>query len=226
MSEIPDLCTEFDWRVYDTPTLAGLAPLIPLPLIDWIFEEYFRRRIPRSIARHRNIELPPETVRILNREQGCVSACLSLPIEIIFELIKRTLKKILYFLSIKTATDRISRYWHRAFLIDCMILQGHLNDPESARLARQAMDRALDEVSTSPMLSVARRVVSNTRHAFRTLRRARRGEEDEEIREKRSIIQRHWDEFQDHLTTLASRYHAYYKALRTQAPDEDAKAQL
>jgi len=220
MNKVPKPCTDFDWAVYDTPTLAGLAPLIPFPLVDWIFEEYFRRRIPRSIARHRRTELPPEAVRILNREQGCASACLSLPIEIVVELIKRTLKKIFYFLSVKTATDRISRYWHRAFLIDCMILQGHLADAESARIARQAMNRALDEVSTSPMLSVARRVVSNTRHAFRILRRARRGKEDEEIREKRSIIRRHWDEFRDHLTALASRYHTYYKTLSAQAHDE------
>jgi hypothetical protein len=215
MNEIPTPCTDFDWGVYDTPTLAGLAPLIPIPLVDWVFEEYFRRRIPRSIARHRGVELPPETIRELNRGEGCASACLTLPIEIIVELIKRTLKKIFYFLSVKTATDRISRYWHRAFLIDCSIRQGHLADAESARIAREAMDRALDETSTSPMLGVARRVVSNTKHAFRALRRARRGEEDAEIEEKRSIIGRHWDEFQDHLTDLAAQYDTYYNLLHT-----------
>ncbi len=211
MNEIPTPCTDFDWGVYDTPTLAGLAPLIPIPLVDWVFEEYFRRRIPQSIARHRGVELPLETVRALNRGEGCASACLALPIEIIIELIKRTVKKVFYFLSVKTATDRISRYWHRAFLIDCMLLQGHLADAESARIAREAMDRTLDESSMSPMLSVARRVVSNTKHAFRALRRARRGKEDAEIEEKRSLLRRHWDEFQDHLTDLAARYNAYYR---------------
>jgi Mg2+ and Co2+ transporter CorA len=221
MNEIPESCTDFDWNVYKTPTLAGLSPLIPIPLVDWVFEEYFRRQTPRSIAQHHGKALPPEAARALNQDQGCLAACLSLPVVLLVELIKRTLKKLLYFLSIKTASDRISHYWHRAFLIDCMILQDHLTDATSARIARQAMDRALEETSTSPMLSVARRIVSNTKHVYRMLIKARRGEEDKEVKEKRDIIRRHWDDFQDHLATLASRYNTYYAMLRLQKSDDN-----
>jgi hypothetical protein len=43
---------------------------------------------------------------------------------------------------------------------------------------------------------------------------------DKEVEEKRFIIRRHWDEFQDHLTALASRYNTYYTTLKLQKADE------
>ncbi len=213
MAEVPSPCTDFEWSVYDDATFAGLAALIPIPLVDWFFEEFFRRRMARGIARYRGKELPPEVGAELNRGEGCAQACLSLPVKVAWELVKRTIKKFLYFLSIKSATDRLSYYWHRAFLIDCMLLQGRLDDQPSARIAREAMARTLDATSTSPMLGLARSVVTSTRHVLRTVRKARRGEEDEEIAEKRSLIQRRWDSFRDHLLDVAARYNVHYEAL-------------
>ncbi len=213
MAEVPGPCTDFEWSIYDDATLAGLSALIPIPLVDWFFEEFFRRRMARGIARYRGKPLAPKVGAELNRGKGCVQACLSLPLEVVWELVKRTLKKILYVLSIKSATDKLSDYWHRAFLIDCMVLQGQLDDQASARIARKAMTRTLDETSTSPMLGLARSVVTSTRHVLRTVRKARRGEEAEEIAEQRSLIQRRWDSLRDHLLDVAARYNVHYKAL-------------
>jgi hypothetical protein len=75
------------------------------------------------------------------------------------------------------------------------------------------MARTLDATSTSPMLGLARSVVASSRHVLRTVRKARRGEEDEEIAEKRSLIQRRWDGFRDHLLDVAARYNVHYEAL-------------
>lgn len=209
-------CIEFDWQVYDDATYAGLSMLIPIPLVDWVFEQFFRRRMPGAIARHRGRQLSPGVAEELNRSaDGCRDTCLFLPLLILRELIKRLFQKLLYFLAIKAATDSLSHYWHRAFLIDCMLLEGHLTDRESAAIARRAMDRTLEETETSPLLGLARNVVSSTRHVLRTLRRARRREEDEEIAHKRSLIRRNWDEFQNYLVDLAARYDAHYEALQS-----------
>jgi hypothetical protein len=226
MNEIPEPCLEFDWRVYDNATFAGLAPLIPIPVVDWAFEEFFRRRIARGIARHRGAPLSPEVISELNRTGGCAAACLALPVKLLWELVKGTLHTILYFLSIKAATDRLSRYWHYAFLVDCTLRQGHLDDVRSARLARRAMTLSLSEASTSPMIGLARAVVANNRDVLRTLRRALKNEDDETIAEKRSILQHRWDEFRGHLADIAGRYTDHYAALERAAsqPEEGSSS--
>jgi hypothetical protein len=44
---------------------------------------------------------------------------------------------------------------------------------------------------------------------------------DKEVEEKRFIIRRHWDQFQDHLTALASSYNTHYTMLTLQEADEN-----
>ena len=95
-----------------------------------------------------------------------------------------------------------------------MVRQGHLDNLESARLARRALEQTLRETSTSPMMGLARGVVASSHHVLRMLRRAQRDEEDEEIAEKRSMLQQRWDELRDHLIELATRYDTHYTALR------------
>ena len=38
----PQPNTTFDWLIYADATFAGLSVLIPIPIIDWIFENIFR----------------------------------------------------------------------------------------------------------------------------------------------------------------------------------------
>jgi hypothetical protein len=223
MNSVPQPCLDFEWRVYDDATFAGLAPLIPIPLVDWFFERFFRRRIVRRIARYRGRPLSPAVIAELNRTGGCLATLLAFPVALIWRFVKSLLHTILYFLSIKSATDKLSRYWHRAFLIDCMLQQGHLDDLESARLARRALERTLTETSTSPMMGLARGVVASSHHVLRTLWRARRNEEDQEIAEKRSMLQQRWDELHDHLIGLATRYDTHYAALRRAARESGEK---
>ena len=213
MNEIPKPCLDFDWRVYDDATFAGLSPLIPIPLVDGFFERFFRRRMVRRIARHRGRSLSPPVIAEINRTGGCLATVIGFPVQFIWGLIKGTLHTLLYFLSIKSATDKLSRYWHRAFLLDCMLLNGHLDDLGSARIARRAMQRTLAETSTSPMMGLARSVVANSRDVLRMLRHALRHQEDPAIAEKRSILRQRWDDFRGHLLGLAARYEGHYTAL-------------
>lgn len=215
---IPEPRTGFAWPVYANATFAGLSVLIPVPLVDWVFERFFRLRIPGSIARYRGQPVPAPVIDTLNQSsEGCLGSCLTLPFKAVLILLKRLSRKILYFLTVKEASDQISFYWHRAFLIDYMLLAGHLEDEVSARVAREAMAQVLVDTTTSPLSSLAESMVSGTRHLFRTLRRARRGEEDELVQQKKTFLARRWSEFEGYLQELAARYYQVYQQLRSEA---------
>jgi len=108
--------TAFDWKIYAQATFAGLSPLIPVPILDWIVEEYFRRRMPQAIAHARGYGLSREVVGVLNRGgESCLASCLVFPLRLLVEILKSLSRKLLYVLSIKEASDRISYYWHQDF---------------------------------------------------------------------------------------------------------------
>jgi len=96
MSEEPTLRDEkFDWAIYADATLAGLAILIPIPLLDLLFEWIFKRRMPQAIAKRNGRTLSPETIRQLNRSSFSCLGCLLWPLELVWLLLKRTYRTIL-----------------------------------------------------------------------------------------------------------------------------------
>jgi len=199
--------TSFDWAIYADATFAGLSPLIPIPLVDAAFEWAFKRRIPRALVRRREKLLPTEVFREFNRSyQSPLESCVLLVPRLVIELIKRTSRKILYFLSINEAADRVSYYWHYAFLLDYALQVGWLEDATTTRLARLAMERLLRNVNTSPLRRLAEQVTTGTPHIFRTLRRALRGDEDEVLAEKKSLIARTWASFGEYFAELVVEY--------------------
>lgn len=209
--------TAFTWPVYADATLAGLSVLIPLPLVDWLFERFFRQRMPVSITRYRGRPQPPEIVQALNQSsEGWVGSCLLLPFKALLMLIVRLSRKILYFLTIKEATDQLSYYWHRAFLIDYMLLAGHLDNAESAQIARAAMDQVLAQTGTSPLTTLAQSMVRQAGRLWRSLLRARRGEEDELIHQKKTFLAGRWSNLEPYLEELAGRYYLVYEQLKRQ----------
>jgi hypothetical protein len=205
--------TAFDWTLYADATFAGLSPLIPIPLLDLAFEWFFKRRMLGSISKRRSRRLEPAVYQTMNRGQGCADGCLLWPIKLVFVLLKRISRKLLYFLTIKEATDQLSYYWHRAFLLDYMLALGHLDQVESAEIARQTLDKVLDTPDTSPLHQFAQQIAHGTRHIWRTLRGARRGQEDEEIADKKSRMARAWDDFADYFQEVAIRYEQLYLEL-------------
>ncbi|HEX6387271.1 MAG TPA: hypothetical protein VF177_21605, partial [Anaerolineae bacterium] len=89
--------TKFDWAIYADATFAGLSLLIPVPLLDLAFENYFRRRMIKTIARRRNCKLPPQAVAELNRgDLDCLQSCLAWPVILLYQFLKRLSRKILY----------------------------------------------------------------------------------------------------------------------------------
>jgi len=218
----------FDWGIYVYATCAGLAVLIPIPLLDWLFEEFFRRRIPATIAKRRQQNLNPFIVRELNySEGGCLKSCLWLPFTLLIVLLKKISQKILYFLTIKEAGDKVSHYWHQAFLIDYMLVQGHLADETSARVARLAMEQVLKNITTSPLTQLASQIIQGTRHVGLTLFKFRRGNEDEVMAQTQSNMAASWANYEGYLKTVAALYDQTYQAqllVQAQAAEAGVKS--
>jgi hypothetical protein len=143
----------FDWAIYADATFAGLAALIPLPLVDLYFEWLFKRRMVRAIALRNGRLLNTPTLNELNRNRsGRLRGCLLWPIKLIYTFLKKLSRKILYFLAIKEAVDNLNYYWHRAFLLDYMLRAGYLdNSQEDVVQAAQALHLVLKEIDESPL---------------------------------------------------------------------------
>ncbi|WP_420630611.1 hypothetical protein [Candidatus Leptofilum sp.] len=198
---------KFDWAIYVDATLAGLALLIPIPLVDLLFEWIFKRRMPQAIARRNGRTLPSETVRQINSSQFSCLGCLLWPLELIWLLLKRTYRTILYFLTVKEATDKLSFYWHRAYLLDKMIERGDLDHQEGAALAAQALHQVLDELTTSPLTQLAQEVVANVRHILRSSWRwLRRKQEDEMMARTRSQMALAWRDLSTYFAQVGAQY--------------------
>ena len=207
--------TKFDWSIYADATFAGLSVLLPLPLIDLAFEWFFRRRMPQAIAKRNGRLLSYVIVRDLNRTPLSCSSCLLWPILLIVELLKRTYRTILYFLTVKAASDQLSFYWHRAFLMDYMLLSGHLDDEETAQMSIVAFNQVLADITTSPLTQLAQQIIEGVSHLFRTIIRwATRRQEDLIVQETRSLMARTWGRFSDYFEALALQYDKVYEELQ------------
>jgi hypothetical protein len=212
---VTDPKTAFEPSIYVDATLAGLSVLIPIPLIDWLFETFFERRIPFTIARRRNHKLSPEVISAFRPPQkGWVQSCLGLLLAATVGLIKSLSRKIFYFLTIKEATDKVSYHWRQAFLIDYMLLKGHLDQPETAQLARQAMDQVLKTTPNSVLIPLAHYVVTHARQILRALWKAWRGKADREVEQRREEIDARWHKFREYFQTLATLYDQCYHELK------------
>ena len=221
--------TVFHWGIYADATAAGLSVLIPIPLVDWLFEQFFRRRMPQSIATRRGRQLPKPVIRELNQgDENLFKTCLLLPIQGLFWLLKKISRKILYFLTIKEAIDQVSFYWHQAFLIDYMLMDGHLESEESALAARRAMGRILETTHRSPLRHLARELIESTSHIgrsiFGALRRFRQGKEDSLIEQKKTQMSSQWAEFTDYFENLAALYDQAYEAERQRQRAEEIQS--
>lgn len=212
----PETAVRFDWSLYADATFAGLAVLIPIPLLDLLVEWLFKRRMPAAIARRHDLELDWRVGRELNRGRfGCWPGCLVWPLLLLFEFLKRLYRTVLYFLTIKSATDQLSYYWRRAFLLDHMLQRGDLTDTLGhAAIAARAMDQVLKESTASPLLQLARQVIAGTRHLLRTIWGwLRRRQEDEVVQATRRQMATAWGDFDDYFETIAAQYDRVYAQL-------------
>ncbi len=203
----------FDWRIYADATCAGLSVLIPLPLVDLVFETIFRRRIPGKIAKARESEVEPRTkIQLARPLNGSLSwsGCLAMPFIIVRYVLRRLWRKIIYIFAVKDATTALTEYWHRAFLIDHMVRAGHLAPDVDTGLAIRVYRHVLQEIDPSPLTGLARQTVANARHVLRVLVRARRLGAAEVTKSFGEVFSSHWKVASESLVTTSQRYNARY----------------
>ncbi len=213
-STAPPPSAAFDWALYAEATFAGLSLLIPVPFLDSLFESFFNRRIAAAVARRAGRKLSPGVLAALHRSDGWLAGCLLWPVVLVWSLLKRVSRKLFYFLTINEAADKLSYYWHRAYLLDYMLTVGHLDQPATAELGRVALTRTLNTAGISPLTQLARQVAAAPQHIWRSLRRVRRGQPDAEMQAKRNLMARGWEGFGLYLAGLADHYdQAYAQAI-------------
>lgn len=199
--------TAFDWLLYVDATLAGLSILFPIPLVDVFLEWLFKRRIPQAVARRNGRKLDPETLRLFRQEPWSCAGCLLAPVALVVLFLKRLYRTLLYFLTVKEASDKLSHYWHQAFLIDFMVRRGDLDNAEKARPAIEAMRLVLAQHETSPLNRLALQIVQGMRHVLRSIWRwRRRGQEDAALQQAHQEMEGNWGRFATYLREVAANY--------------------
>lgn len=213
--EQPSPPSRFDWRIYADATSAGLTALIPIPLLDLLFEATFRRRMPRAIARVRGAQLKPrDRIRLARGDGRWLSAegCLTVPVAAGRYLARRLWRKVVYVLAVADAASLTSAYWHRAYLMDHMIRAGHLGTGADSDWAIEVFSRTLREADTSPLVGLAREVIAGSHRIVRLLARARRRDTATETESLGEILRSHWSAARRSLETVALRYNELYVA--------------
>lgn len=207
--------TKFDWAIYADATFAGLSVLIPVPLVDLFFEWLFKRRMAKTIAKRNGRSLSKQAFAELNRWRfGCWSGCLVWPVMLVLEFLKRLYRTVLYFLTVKSATDRLSYHWHCAFLLDFMVRRGDLDDIGQATIAADALNRVLAETTTSPLIQLAQQIINGVSHIFQTIWKwVRRHQEDEVVEGTRAQMERSWADFSAYFEEIGVRYVETYEAI-------------
>jgi len=206
---------QYDWRIFSDATCAGLSVLIPLPLVDIVFETIFRRRIPATIAKIRRREMASEVRRKLGRGLDgplSLSGCLAIGLAAVKYVLRRIWRKVIYIFAVKDSTTALTEYWHRAFLIDHMVRAGHLDPGADTDLALEVSTGVLRDIDPGPLMGLARQTVANAHQVFRLLVRARRLGAAEVTRSLGEVFLSHWKVAEDSMEATADRYNRRYAA--------------
>jgi hypothetical protein len=152
-------------RILQHSVLSALALLIPVPFVDDMVVDYFRRRLVRRLGEERGMAIPEEDVRTLadDESKGCLPGCLG---AVVLYPIKKIFRQIFFFLEWKRATDIVSTVYHRGVLLDWAMEQGRLG-PKSAAEVRAAIDAVLAETPVGPVEMAVRGVFNQSKSVLK-----------------------------------------------------------
>lgn len=150
--------------------LTGLTPLIPVPLVDDLFYNYFLRSLVQKLAANRGKSLGSNEIGILISQpgRGCALGCLG---TIFLYPFKKILRKIFYFLELKRAADTISHTYYVGYLLDVALAEGWLDKPgeENATKIRTAINLVLARTNTSIINRAAFGLVNQSKEILKSL---------------------------------------------------------
>lgn len=131
--------------------LAGLTPLIPVPVVDDLAKNFFRQRLVRSLAAAHGRTLSGADAEALasERETGCLGGCVG---TLVLYPLKKVFRKIFFFLEWKRAVDLASRTYHFGYLVDHLFAERL--DERAGRTAAEvgaALDAVCREAPVKPL---------------------------------------------------------------------------
>jgi hypothetical protein len=174
--------------------LAGLTPLIPIPILDDLAKNYFRKRLVRSVASDAGRRLSEEEVDALSAEQerGCLTGCL---LTALVYPLKAVFRKLFYFLEWKRAADLTSRTYHFGYLTSYAVRPrdggASALDLCGAEAVGSAIQAVCREAPIKPLEAAVGGTFRQSRRALKgaaallssALRRVTRGARDEQVAE-------------------------------------------
>lgn len=164
--------------------LAGVCPLIPIPLLDdWVLDRV-RRRLVARLADEAAYRPAPAGLEVLaDRDptdwrpdalaRGCLRKLVVAPVKFVYKrILKKLLRKVLFVLAIKDAVDEFSTTFHHAWLLRHAFARGRRpSTRDGVWTLRRQVDAVRDEIDPRPLESAVR---SAFRHSRRLLRQAAR----------------------------------------------------
>ena len=119
--------------------LAGLTPLVPVPLVDRWIGSRLRRQMYRQIARDAGVSIDRDTLVLLTRLRGGLLGRVAGGV--IFWVVRKIFRTIFYFLTIKDVLDETVEALLRATMFRVALERGWL--PDRSAEVRAAMDEIL-----------------------------------------------------------------------------------
>lgn len=150
--------------------LTGLTPLIPVPLLDDLVKNYFRKRLVRSLAASAGRPLTDEELDALTseRESGCLRGCV---VTVVIYPLKKLFRKIFFFLEWKRAVDLTSRTYHFGYLVGHALRRREgapsLLDAHGARAVGEAIEAVCHEAPIKPIESAVGSTFRKSKNVLR-----------------------------------------------------------
>ena len=150
--------------------LGGLCPLIPVPFMDDVILGFIKKRQVATLCKSYGISPTDEAIKALTKEpSGCVSGCLFTAITY---PVRKILKKVLFFLSIKSCVDVTSTMLHRGYLLNHCLQAGHITDAnvqDKAAMVRVqgAIIAACKDVDPRPVNQALKRIYGASKALLR-----------------------------------------------------------
>jgi hypothetical protein len=135
--------------------LAGLTPLVPVPILDDRLRAYFERRLAREIAALHGLTLGEDALRVVGEGPGqdfwaeMRRGALLLPVRLV-------LRKVFLILNVKRASDAASTTYHRGYLLDVALAAREHPPHRRAEDLRAAIDATLVDTPHSPLGTAVR----------------------------------------------------------------------
>lgn len=171
--------------------LSGVSALVPVPWVDDHLLDKIRERLVRELARESGCALTDIEIKILAGSQrsrqakGClVGALAAAAWRFASYFIRKIVRKLLFFLMIKEATEVASNTFHEAYLLRGALSAKAPGSPlgsDEAWRIRWTIEAICDDIDTRPIHQILRRALRGSRALISWAATLGRKREDEHL---------------------------------------------